>query len=508
MINMRPHSFLIRADHPQLRPFDGEDILRELFANFLQDEDARRATLDILVGSVLPQVFTYRAVGAEHKVMRAGGISSGTREHDDKDFRIAVTREFAIGAGGLWATTVADDLTIALLKEPVYCITLSDVPESTRKFVDGRLRRHLWYLGALEVDLGNPIVRRLCIETLVHDSRYDDGSIVLKKDLPEDDVFDWTEGLPFTRVTSGWLDRPRFPERPLSAAGEGASHLLRTRSVTTHLERVVEALARTRTGQEVKPRPGALGEFSVVFSPDDFNAPPADMTKLVKYSLNTAHETGRHKALLFSQLLAIEVEDWKFLAEQLIGGLRDALPEDVRCSAYGVQYQTDTPVLGKNGQCKIVRAGWIVDATGAPRLTTAYIPKDAATAAIPGATALVVKGEGDPRWRALYGLAAATGTKAATNWVPTPLILTDGYQTYVEDGGACGTAWIRLKDGRSSFAKWLRAQKLAAQASRKGIVIGADVGSQSLERAEQYCQAFARVLRLNGVDCSVETRLT
>jgi hypothetical protein len=78
---------------------------------------------------------------------------------------------------------------------------------------------------------------------------------------------------------------------------------------------------------------------------------------------------------------------------------------------------------------------------------------------------------------------------------------------YVEpiSEGACGSAWIELPDGRSKFSKWLKTNNLRTDFT-KGCIIFAKTQSQSLEREQKYCEAFAQVLRLNGIDCEIRWR--
>ena len=46
--------------------------------------------------------------------------------------------------------------------------------------------------------------------------------------------------------------------------------------------------------------------------------------KLVGYALDPSHPRGRHKARVFSAALAIDRADWRYLHEQLTGGVVDA----------------------------------------------------------------------------------------------------------------------------------------------------------------------------------------
>ena len=73
----------------------------------------------------------------------------------------------------------------------------------------------------------------------------------------------------------------------------------------------------------------------------------------------------------------------------------------------------------------------------------------------------------------------------------------EGHPVIME--GACGGAYICL-DGRLAFSRWLRANNYASKAYPSGIAMRARIDSQSIDRAKAYCEAFARVLWLNGID--------
>jgi hypothetical protein len=109
----------------------------------------------------------------------------------------------------------------------------------------------------------------------------------------------------------------------------------------------------------------------------------------------------------------------------------------------------------------------------------------------------------DDFWKHLYNLASKHATKVAEEWIPTPMWI-EGFSAPIADG-ACGYAWVELADGRSSFSRWLRkANKISNY--DKGGRISFIHPSQSVERARKYCEAFASVLRLNGIECKVEWR--
>lgn len=88
--------------------------------------------------------------------------------------------------------------------------------------------------------------------------------------------------------------------------------------------------------------------------------------------------------------------------------------------------------------------------------------------------------------------------------VPKPLVVES--QVYME--GDCGGAFVIIKDGRASFARWLRKKGLGHRHYQRGYSISAEHIGQSAESAKAYADAFARVLRRNGIECSSEIYLT
>lgn len=115
-------------------------------------------------------------------------------------------------------------------------------------------------------------------------------------------------------------------------------------------------------------------------------------------------------------------------------------------------------------------------------------------------------------FQALYTQAHEAGAVAAEASRPTPMVvqqranpLDDSspvVHTYAPvEGGVCGFAWINVRPGNSSFAKWLVASGKARKDSYAGgVSIWVHGYGQSMERKSAYADAFAKVLRTNGFD--------
>ena len=83
-------------------------------------------------------------------------------------------------------------------------------------------------------------------------------------------------------------------------------------------------------------------------------------------------------------------------------------------------------------------------------------------------------------------------------------------QTYVIDG-LCGFAWVNVGDGRSAWAKWVKANKDGYNDYYGGVSVWSSKFSgdrgQSLTRKEAGCRAAAKVFASYGLSAYVGSRL-
>jgi hypothetical protein len=117
----------------------------------------------------------------------------------------------------------------------------------------------------------------------------------------------------------------------------------------------------------------------------------------------------------------------------------------------------------------------------------------------------------------LFNLAHAAGMAAAERFDPTPMIVQQHaiplndrspvVQQWVVNDGVCGFAWVVVKPGTCSFARWLAKEKGCKKAYHGGMSIWVHQFNQSMERKEQYAHAFAKVLRDHGVNAHPESRM-
>lgn len=121
-------------------------------------------------------------------------------------------------------------------------------------------------------------------------------------------------------------------------------------------------------------------------------------------------------------------------------------------------------------------------------------------------------------WQALYDRAHQAGHKAATEVIPAPMVVQSRSnpmddnsaitKQWVVPDGMCGFAWIKIRPGNSPFANWLKKEGAGRTDSYAGgVSINVSAYNQSVTRKDAYAQAFAEVLREEGIKAYAESRL-
>jgi hypothetical protein len=229
--------------------------------------------------------------------------------------------------------------------------------------------------------------------------------------------------------------------------------------------------------------------------------------KLTEYLLSTEHKDGGGKAKFFETNLGIKSEDWQYLQAQLVDALSSTPLDDVSLDQYGIRFNALLPVHGRNRRIATIRTGWIVRRGERASLVTAYPADKKPDPALNVQEPAVVDHRlaGDKRWEAIFALACEAGESAALACVPRPLKVV-GYPVEME--GNCGCAYVRVPNARTGFARWRKMAGHASSHHRSGVCFYSVTESQSAERAKAYAEAFAKVLRRTGIECSVETYFT
>ena len=376
--------------------------------------------------------------------------------------------------------------------------------------MDKELRSHPRYIGAVSPDLGNPLHRYLFIEVMFKDAFVRGGRVYIRGGLPGTDDASFIGADMFSSAGVGIVPYVQFDDvappvvlpSALSARGLVSEMRMERRMALDVHQKVMRDLSFSRSLRDLNR------EFSWDLSqlPDAPEEVNVQARKVADYLLNAEHVDNRGKAKFFEERLDITKSDWAYLHSQLVDALGLVTYEDVRIDDYGVRFTAKLPVTGRNGKTATIETGWIVRPGERASFVTAYPGEKNADlekrASPPPLLSDNLKGE--QRWQALYDLAHASGLEAMNACVPKPLVVES--QVYME--GDCGGATIVLDDGRKSFGRWLRKNGRGHAHYKAGYVISAEGVGQSAESAKAYADAFARVLRRNGVGCRSEIYYT
>lgn len=109
---------------------------------------------------------------------------------------------------------------------------------------------------------------------------------------------------------------------------------------------------------------------------------------------------------------------------------------------------------------------------------------------------------------ALYRKAKEAGLAAGEKAVPPVMIVSEadflgrpipGGKSYEVPSGPCGFAWVNVKPGSSSFARWLVKNEFALKSYYGGVDIWVRDFGQSMMKKEAAAGAMADVLRAAGI---------
>jgi hypothetical protein len=97
-----------------------------------------------------------------------------------------------------------------------------------------------------------------------------------------------------------------------------------------------------------------------------------DIRKLRDYCLNPNHDQGKHKARLFSSILAMTADDAEDLRQILLEVVKTQEAQLGRRDQFGQRYTVDF-MLEWQGMTATIRSGWMIEHNSdVPRLTTCY----------------------------------------------------------------------------------------------------------------------------------------
>jgi len=98
-------------------------------------------------------------------------------------------------------------------------------------------------------------------------------------------------------------------------------------------------------------------------------------------------------------------------------------------------------------------------------------------------------------------VARTAALDASSRYIPTPMFV--GREVVSE--GEFGMAWVTVLDARQGFARWLLKHNEGHPGNRGGSQVFSP--HHFVQRARVFAETFALVLRVNGIDCSVDSRL-
>ena len=500
-MHMEPYSFLFHADvqddEEEDRSVACEQTLFDAVLTLPEPICANVYSGDLLLAELCQRI---SAVG------KSPCQSSVTLAVDGDLYRSLLT-EFVRSIRERDHVAVVSNLPLTLGKHNIVVFTFWGMAPAAWKSVCGKLQDAAGFVGSFQIDRGNPLHTDLLIRSLAPCGFLAGKDLFLRRvpfECEEDLIPCWAQDLPEMRLH--FLDPEEYENRrppmtdaeEVSAAGVRYLTLMENKGEADLYQRLARALLQNDSVERctfVVPGPFSRGQVDL---PEK---------KFTQYALNLDHTgSGRSKAELFQRLLQIKKEDWRYLAAQIEDAMEHGTVCAVRQTEYGVQFQMDLPIRGLNDTSRTVRTAWIIRQENQCSLVTAYILDRSKQTGEEGQVPHVVR-ETDPALfcSVLYQYASGIGRQAANKCIPTPVYLCGEEEPLLN--GTFGSAWVVIHDARKRFPRWLRKQGIGYAGYRGGWVVRAKGGSPSFEKAKAYADAFAKILRQNGVDCKVESRL-
>lgn len=293
---------------------------------------------------------------------------------------------------------------------------------------------------------------------------------------------------------------------PLSKRGALSVDRFYRKTHTTVEGRVFRALIEASWTD----RTGQIYRFAVAEPGQDILQAVLPHGKFTDYLFNRDHHEGGPKARFVIDELGFEPDDWRYLAAQFYDGLLLSQPRDLVIkrwkNGYGARFNVFVEVTSRAGKRGVMQTGWMLEPQKLPTLATAF-PGHYEDGPVrpPTPPVLAPQVQDDAWWEKLFYLADEHGRAAHAATLPTPMLL-ENYGV-IEDGES-GSAKVLIADARRSFGRWLIKSGHGDHEDNGGAAVYCTLPSQSIERAEAYAMAFARVLALNGVPSRIETYYT
>lgn len=483
------------------------EVYAQFFMESLSASDPQGETNSrILHGDAMPHHLCTRVKA----VSNAGNTQSLTQGYDMELYR-TIMWDLADSFSVQWNSVDVDRLPQYLHHGRTYCLVLPSAPARLGEALDKTLKKKSGYLGAVEIDLGNPLHIRLFRDFLISDLFVQNGTVWLEKGWEGTDDSNFAGSESFTPGGMQRLPYEEFHERmppfpsatDFSVRGRLSADRFNGKSTYSIEDRVLAALAQLPSRK--------LPHFS--FQSTETNSLlEADLpaAKFVQYLLNYEHKDGAGKAKFFDEVLGIRAQDWRYLADQFYQGLRSKGMADLTIKTWenglGASFNCVLPIKGLNGRTANVFTNWIMKPGSLPQLSTAR-PESATDddeEVLNSSNIVLSSLDDDEKWKELHRLAHESGMKAAQDCVPTPMKV-EGFPVIME--GSCGSASVRVPDARRGFARWLIKSKTGSNHYKGGAEVYMCWPTQSYDRSAAYAKAYAAVLTLNGMSSTVETHI-
>ena len=509
-----PVAFLFVVPH---EPVKKGEWLDEAFLRALKVADPD-GTVETRVyrGGVLLARLSYKTAVVKAEPARRrkpdGPVTSQTShtERSDRGLYATLVGDFVESCLERWHTVDRETFWENVGHHSLDATFVPAVAPDIAERMDKELRSHPLYIGAVSPDLGNPLHRYLFIEVMFKDAFLRGGRVYIRGGIPGTGNPSFIGADTFSSAGIGVVPHDQFDAvapplvlpTTLSARGLVSEMRMERRMALDVHQQVMRDLSCSPSLSNLEHD----FEWDLAQLPDAPDEVNVQATKIAGYLLNPDHKDNKGKAKFFTEHLGITKSDSTYLSGQLLDALGHVTYENVRIDDYGVRFTANLPVTGKNGETATIETGWIVRPGERASFITAYPgKKDAALeeqAWPPQHVSDSLKG--DERWQAIFDLAHAAGLEAMNACVPKPLVVEN--QVYME--GDCGGAIVVIEDGRTSLARWLRKKGRGRRHYKSGYAISAERIGQAAQTAKAYADAFACVLRRNGIGCRSEIYYT
>ncbi|REL24445.1 DUF6883 domain-containing protein [Thalassotalea euphylliae] len=513
----QPFAFFFDADHSELGSYYGPPCTSKIVS--AAESSAQIVNTQVLRGDIMPYLLANKI--SEVSKGKSKSTSSFMVSHSmslDKELYKLILCDFSESLDEGWNTVDTVNFPFKMARTNIWCIVLTSISQELAAEIDQKTNTYLPYLGACLIDTGNPLHLRLFQLQLMDGAFIQNNQFYYRSDYIDDYEEDLSSAESYGSMSKPILLEPEnfVAKAPHSIEASttsirGALSMARIngKSQPTHSQKVARELLDYLQGNP---------EIEDVYYKVNFNHKYGDFVceknKVKNYLLNLDHSDGGSKAKFFINTLGIKREDWRYLADQISGAMKTASIFRLKHNNHGINHGALIEIIGRNNRRAIIQTGWMVNSGSAPRLVTAYPYKEPLDIQFDAAPQNIspIGLKGNARWSDIYQRTNVAGELAAQECIPTPMTLAE-YSPIFD--GACGFAWVTVPDARKGMARWLKDNNIGHRNYKSGWDVPANPipihentwDMQSIEPKKAYAEAFGKVLRDNGIDCKVSSRL-